>query len=36
MFLKDGRSFDRSNTGVNITGGAFYNSPFFYRVNIAN
>lgn len=36
MFLKDGRVFDRTNTGANITGGAFYNSPFFYRANIAN
>ncbi len=34
MFLKDGRSFNLTNTGANITGGAFYSSPFFYRVNI--
>jgi len=36
MFLKNGKSYNRSNTSVNITGGAFYNSPFFYRVNIGN
>lgn len=36
MFLKDGRSFNASNTGADIRGGAFYNSPFFYRVNIGN
>ncbi|MBM3158370.1 MAG: hypothetical protein FJZ69_01215 [Bacteroidetes bacterium] len=36
MKLKDGSVFDASNTSVNITGGAFYSSPFFYRVNVAN
>ncbi|MCU0325403.1 MAG: hypothetical protein MUF45_09150 [Spirosomaceae bacterium] len=34
MVLTDGKRFNASNTGVNITGGAFYSSPFFYRVNI--
>ena len=36
MRLTDGRSFSAANTGVNITGGAFYSSPFFYRLNIVN
>ncbi|GAB2767639.1 hypothetical protein GCM10027275_07580 [Rhabdobacter roseus] len=36
MRLTDGRSFSVVNTGVNITGGAFYSSPFFYRINILN
>lgn len=30
MKLVDGRSFNASNTGVNITGGAFYSSPFLH------
>lgn len=34
MVLTDGKRFNAANTGVNITGGAFYSSPFFYRVNI--
>ena len=34
MKLTDGKSFTTTNTGLNITGGAFYSSPFFYRVNI--
>jgi hypothetical protein len=34
MKLTDGKSFTASNTGLNITGGAFYSSPFFYRVNV--
>ncbi len=34
MRLTNGRSFNASNTGANITGGAFYSSPFFYRLNI--
>jgi hypothetical protein len=36
MRLTNGRAFTASNTGVNITGGAFYSSPFFYRVNVLN
>ncbi|MBU1821440.1 MAG: hypothetical protein KKG00_08010 [Bacteroidetes bacterium] len=36
MKLSNGKSFNAANTGVNITGGAFYNSPFFYRVTVAN
>ena len=34
MKLTDGKSFTAANTGLNITGGAFYSSPFFYRVNV--
>lgn len=34
MKLTDGKTFTATNTGLNITGGAFYSSPFFYRVNI--
>ena len=34
MKLTDGKSFTVANTGLNITGGAFYSSPFFYRVNV--
>lgn len=34
MRLTDGKSFTAANTGANITGGAFYSSPFFYRVNV--
>ena len=30
MKLVDGRSFNANNTGVNITGGAFYSSPFLH------
>lgn len=36
MKLTNGKSFTASNTGANITGGAFYSSPFFHRINIAN
>lgn len=36
MRLSNGRAFTASNTGVNITGGAFYSSPFFYRLNVVN
>ncbi|WP_460950136.1 hypothetical protein [Spirosoma daeguense] len=36
MKLTNGRSFSAANTGANITGGAFYSSPFFYRVNVVN
>jgi hypothetical protein len=34
MTLVDGKIFTAANTGLNITGGAFYSSPFFYRVNV--
>lgn len=33
--LTNGKSFTLTNTGANITGGAFYSSPFFHRMNIA-
>lgn len=36
MNLTNGKSFSAANTGVNITGGAFYSSPFTYRINVAN
>jgi hypothetical protein len=34
MRLTNGKSYTAANTGANITGGAFYSSPFFYRVNV--
>lgn len=34
MKLSNGKSFNAVNTGANITGGAFYSSPFFYRLNV--
>ncbi len=34
MKLSNGKSFNADNTGVNITGGAFYSSPFFYTLNV--
>jgi hypothetical protein len=36
MKLKDGKVFDASNSSGDILGGAFYSSPFLYRVNVAN
>jgi hypothetical protein len=36
MVLTDGKKFTAANTGVNITGGAFYSSPFAYRINVAD
>ena len=36
MRLTDGKSFSAANTGANITGGAFYSSPFVYRLNVVN
>jgi hypothetical protein len=33
--LTNGRSFNVRNTSVNITGGPYYNSPFFYRITVA-
>jgi len=35
MLLTDGKSFTASNTTIDITGGAFYSSPFFYRINVS-
>ena len=34
MKLSDGRTFSETNTGSNILGGAFYSSPFLYRINV--
>lgn len=34
MKLTNGKSYSAANTGVNITGGAFYSSPFLYRLNV--
>lgn len=34
MKLSNGKAFNTDNTGVNITGGAFYSSPFFYTLNV--
>ena len=34
MKLSDGRTFSAANTGSNILGGAFYSSPFLYRINV--
>ena len=36
MKLTDGKAFNATNTGVNITGGAFYSSPFFYTLNVTD
>ena len=36
MKLTDGKSFNAANTGANITGGAFYSSPFVYTINVTN
>ena len=36
MKLTDGKAFNATNTGVNITGGAFYSSPFFYTLNVVD
>ncbi|MDZ4710183.1 MAG: hypothetical protein SH818_17420 [Saprospiraceae bacterium] len=36
MVLTDGKKFNAANTGLNITGGAFYSSPFSYRINVAD
>ena len=36
MKLSNGKSFNADNTGVNITGGAFYSSPFFYTLNVTD
>jgi hypothetical protein len=30
----NGRSFSLTNSGSNITGGAYYRSPFFYRITV--
>ncbi len=34
MKLTDGKTFTAANTAGDITGGAFYSSPFFYRINV--
>lgn len=34
MVLTTGQRFNAANTGANITGGAFYSSPFFYQINL--
>jgi hypothetical protein len=34
MKLTTGKSFNAANSSPDITGGAFYNSPFLYRVNV--
>ena len=34
MVLTTGQRFNASNSGANITGGAFYSSPFLYRINL--
>ncbi len=36
MKLTNGKAFNAANTALDITGGAFYSSPFFYRLNVAN
>ncbi|MDX1941267.1 MAG: hypothetical protein SFU99_11995 [Saprospiraceae bacterium] len=36
MRLKDGKSFNATNSDPDITGGAFYSSPFAYRVNVVD
>ena len=36
MKLTNGKAFNAANTGPDITGGAFYSSPFFYRLNVGN
>lgn len=36
MRLTNGKTYSAANTGANITGGAFYSSPFTYRINVAN
>ena len=35
MTLANGKTYSASNTGSNITGGAFYASPFLYRIIVA-
>lgn len=34
MVMKDGRVYNAANTDDNFEGGAAYNSPFFYRINV--
>ncbi len=36
MVLTSGKRYNAANTGANITGGAFYSSPFNYRINVAD
>jgi hypothetical protein len=34
IVLKDGKRFTSTNSSADLTGGVFYTSPFFYRVNV--
>lgn len=34
LVLKDGRKFSANNASGIVTGGAFFNSPFFYRIPV--
>ena len=34
LVMKDGRKFSKDNASGVVTGGAFFNSPFFYRVPV--
>lgn len=34
LVLTDGRVFNADNTGANVAGGAFYNSPFLFASNV--
>ncbi len=34
LVTKDGRKYSDKNTDPDILGGAFYSSPFYYRINI--
>jgi hypothetical protein len=34
MVLTNGQRFNAANSSANITGGAFYSSPFLYRINL--
>jgi hypothetical protein len=36
MKLKSGKTYNAANTGDNIKGGAFYCSPFTYRLNVVD
>lgn len=34
LVMKDGRKFSKDNASSIVTGGAFFNSPFFYRIPV--
>lgn len=36
LVMKDGRKYNAVNTDPDILGGAFYNSPFFHRINVVD